>query len=174
MTELEFSILLVSCIIIGTGGYTIVFLTIFNYAAKECQKEYDMNNDKLTDLLYNNNVSFEHILHIGASLSDDSFPENNNVFDDHHTEICELLGIKEEDVDEWGLEEILSNTSKKGFVGVVKTPVPKNVGSDGSYVCSWGDCALGYVYAETFEGLCKKAVKWAVKYEKKILSYHAK
>jgi len=75
--------------------------------------------------------------------------------------LWESIGIEPPyDLDDPGLIfDHLMDNDKSGFLVKFATPVPQNI-KDGSHSMSWGYYAAKWIYADTYQEACEKALAW--------------
>ena len=102
-------------------------------------------------------IRAEKILHLGTMCMDDSWPDiASESFEDDPDEVWAALGVAEPDEaseEEWA--EAIRDARKLGFVVQFATPVP-------DHFCFPG--ALHWIYDESFENACVRALKWQEEY----------
>lgn len=106
-------------------------------------------------------IRAEKILHLGTMCMDDSWPDiASKAFEDDPDDVWAALGLAEPDEisqEEWG--EAIRDARKLGFLVQFATPVPDRF-YDGGYTFSWGHYTLHWIYDESFENACVRALKW--------------
>ncbi len=63
------------------------------------------------------------------------------------------------------LLEFLESEDKRGFLVEFGTPVPRfHTNGSPDYAFSWGTYSVTWIYAETYQEACEKAVEWRNQY----------
>ena len=130
-----------------------------------------MKMTKIEEEFFDNSIRAESIVHIGTQCLDDySWSDAaEEAFQQDFERVWPALGIHppEEDEDElWAISEHLKDHNKSGFLVQFAAPIPKFMDSD-SYTCSWGYYTTEWIYAETYDAVCEKAIKWRKEYLEK-------
>lgn len=118
---------------------------------------------------FNNSIRPEKIIHLGTQCIDDcSWTDDaEEAFMNDFERVWEAIGISppEEEPDElWAIAEHLLHGKKNGFLIQFATPMPRNITKGGSYSFSWGAYTTHWVYADSFEIACEKAIEWKNEY----------
>lgn len=130
-----------------------------------------MNNDKLANKFYEDDVRVDKLIHVASALSDSASEDLKEFFEEDWNIIEKALGVQIhqdyknslDDCDSYfisdSISEIITSYAKFGFIAQFATPVMtwKNE-SSGSF--SWGLSRAEWVYAETVEELYEKGFKW--------------
>jgi hypothetical protein len=127
------------------------------------------------------NIQPEKIFHLGTMCHDsDRWPDDvEDSFQQDFDEIFEALGIdapeEPDDFDEiYMLCEHLTLNRKHGFLVQFATPVIKFL-SEKSFASGWHYYTQEWIYAETYEQACEKAIAWAEeRYEQEKAEYKKK
>lgn len=131
-----------------------------------------MSNEakELSGYFFDNSIRPEQIIHLGTQCVhdfDEWESDLSDLFADYLEDICEAIGIEpteELDDDMTNLPSFLVDSGKPGFLVRFATPVPKQFYSSGGYSWSWGHYTTKYIYGDTYEEACKKAMKWQADY----------
>ena len=114
---------------------------------------------EISNEFFNQSIRIEQIIHIGTMCMDDAWPEiAKEAFE--REEVWVAIGIEEPDdvsTEAWG--EAIRDACKLGFLVQFATPVPENFYERG-YSFSWGWYSTKWIYDESFESACKKAMEW--------------
>lgn len=114
-------------------------------------------------------IRAEKILHLGTMCMDDSWPDiASESFEDDPDEVWAALGVAEPDEaseEEWA--EAIRDARKLGFLVQFATPVPDHF-YDSGHSFSWGCYTLHWIYDESFENACVRALKWQEEYIKQM------
>ena len=73
------------------------------------------------------------------------------------------------DLEQWEIEETLTQNGKLGWLVEFATPVPRDFyesGDSRGYSFSWGHYRLTWFYGETFEACCQQAITWQAEFIK--------
>ena len=120
---------------------------------------------EILEVFYENNIRADLILHLGTQCF--TQPDEccwsyaaKDVFDDEPDEVWEAIGL---DIPEHSgldaISEYLVDNNKLGFLVRFATPVPHHITQNG-YSYSWGRYTTKFVYGETYEVACRKAIDW--------------
>ena len=117
----------------------------------------------MIDMMLENNVRAEAIIHLPTMLAQDAWPEvaEEAFMQEDPDEIWKAIGIEEPyDLDDQGLiHEYLRDERKWGYLVKFATPVPQDVEAD-HHRLSWGYYAMKWIYADTYEKACELALDW--------------
>lgn len=123
--------------------------------------------EAMIDMMFDNNVRAEAIIHIPTMLAQDAWPDiaREAFMEDEPDRIWEEIGIEPPyDLDDEGLIfEHLTDNRKFGYLVKFATPVPQDITAD-SHRLSWGYYSMKWIYAESYEQACKKALDWREKF----------
>jgi hypothetical protein len=127
-----------------------------------------MNMNKIRENFFDNCIRPEAIIHLGTQcLDNNSWPDvAKDAFQDDFENVWEAIGIDPpaEDVDDIEIiEEHLRHNKKYGFLVQFATPVPTDI-KENCYSLSWGYYTTQWIYADTYESACEKAVQWQADY----------
>lgn len=110
---------------------------------------------------FDSSIRVEKVIHIGTMCMDSAWPDiARKAFEYDPTDVWAALGLQEpeiEDSDEWG--EVLREGRKLGYLIQFATPIPDDF-YDGGYSFSWGWYTTHWIYDDSFESACAKALKW--------------
>lgn len=124
---------------------------------------------EMAEKLFDAQVRFNHMFWIPAVLADPPCEMENMIEDDLWDAdkiLAEAPWLKEM-LDEGAVdaEEVVSemyNRNMRGFIAQVATPYPYKFSADGkSWQSSWGSTRIEWIYADTLDALCAKAMEWA-------------
>ena len=119
--------------------------------------------EALIDMMFENNIRAEAIIHIPTMLAQYAWPDiaREAFMEDEPDRIWEQIGIEPPyDLDDEELIfEHLTDNRKFGYLVQFATPVPLDIEAD-SHHLSWGFYSMKWIYAETYEQACEKAVEW--------------
>ena len=119
--------------------------------------------EAMIDMMFDNSVRAEAIIHIPTMLAQDAWPEiaREAFMEDDPDPIWEEIGIEPPyDLDDEGLIfEHLTDNRKCGYLVKFATPVPEDIKAD-SHRLSWGYYKMQWIYAESYEQACEKALDW--------------
>lgn len=105
----------------------------------------------------------EAIIDIPTMLAQDAWPDiaREAFMEDEPDRIWEEIGIEPPyDLDDEGLIfEHLTDNQKFGYLVKFATPVPQDITAD-SHRLSWGYYSIKWIYAESYEQACEKALDW--------------
>ena len=116
--------------------------------------------------MFDSTIRAEMIIHIGCQMIDDALPSYvRDVFNDCGDEVWEALGLSAPDegesANELELSDYLCDNRKQGYLVQFATPVPKNFNEGQTmWSVSWGHFALGWVYGNSMQECCEKALEW--------------
>ena len=120
-------------------------------------------NQTLIELVFEHQIRAESIVHIATMMGHDSWPEcAKEAFMEAEPEpVWEEIGIEPPyDLDDEGLVfEHLMDNRKTGYLVQFATPVPQDIEAD-CHRLSWGLYTTKWIYAETYEKACEKALDW--------------
>ena len=114
------------------------------------------------------NVRPAAIIHLATMLSDCEAPPEILLesFDDDFDVVLEALGLGEEshqDFDAYLLYDALSAVGKLEWLVKFEAPIPTAFyGADMDY--SWGFYTSTWIYGDTYNSCCQKALKWRNKF----------
>lgn len=117
----------------------------------------------MIDMMFENNIRAEAIIHIPTMLAQDYWPDiaREAFMEDEPDRIWEEIGIEPPyDLDDEGLIfEHLTDNRKFGYLVKFATPVPQDIEAY-SHRLSWGYYSMKWIYAESYEQACEKALDW--------------
>jgi hypothetical protein len=120
--------------------------------------------------MFEGSIRAEVIIHLATMLAQDSFPgiATEAFMEEDPEPLWESIGIEPPyDLDDPGLIfDHLMDNDKSGFLVKFATPVPQNI-KDGSHSMSWGYYATHWIYADTYQEACEKALAWRQEFYKK-------
>ncbi|PHS64371.1 MAG: hypothetical protein COB09_08330 [Thalassobium sp.] len=127
-----------------------------------------MNMKEISTEFFDNSIRAELIVNIPSMLSDEDSPPDiiaDNVYDDLDR-TCAAMGIKPpsiHDIDDLGFwfSDLARRKGFNGFLVQFATPIPTNIRQDGGFSFSWGYYTTQWIYGDTYEEACAKAVEWA-------------
>lgn len=118
---------------------------------------------ELIDMMNENSVRAESIIHLATMLAHDQWPDaaKEAFMEEEPERIWSAIGIEPPyDIDDEGLIfEHLMDHSRLGFLVSFATPVPQDIGHE-SWRLSWGYYRMEWIYADTYEQACEKALDW--------------
>lgn len=125
---------------------------------------------EIADRLFEAQVRFNNLFWIPACLADPPSDLEEMIEDDIWDADMILAAAPwlKEMLDE-GIEaeEVVSemfNRGMKGFIAQVARPSPRDFSADGkSWTSSWGSTRIEWMYADTLDELCVKAIEWGEK-----------
>lgn len=122
--------------------------------------------ESIRNQFFDNDIRPEKVIHLGTMCLGEDWPDiSEDAFDDDRDEILNALGLAsagdDDDLPEelWELGQLLESRAKLGWLVLFATPVPRTFSENG-YSFSWGHYATQWIYGESFEDCCVKAVKW--------------
>jgi len=119
--------------------------------------------EAMIDMMFENNIRAEGIIHIPTMLAQDAWPDiaREAFMEDEPDQIWGEIGIEPPyDLDDEGLIfEHLTDNRKFGYLVKFATPVPQDITAD-SHRLSWGYYSMKWIYAESYEQACEKALDW--------------
>ncbi len=127
-----------------------------------------MIDEKIMRAFIDNDIRPEVIVHLGLQCFDEySWPDPvEEAFEEDFDEVWEAIGIAPPPSDEdekWAIFEHLVDHSKTGFLVKFATPALSSSAS------GWGSSITQWIYADTFEQACEKAIKWQRAYAEWII-----
>ena len=110
---------------------------------------------------FDNNLRAEQIIHIGTMCLDEDLDRNiNDLFNDDCDDLFSAMGCSSPEDREDDISYYLRNEVKKqGFLVRFATPIPFNISKSG-YSCSWCVRTSKWVYGESYQEACDKALVW--------------
>ncbi len=119
--------------------------------------------ETMIDMMFENNIRAEAIIHIPTMLAQDAWPDiaREAFMEDDPEQIWESIGLEPPyDLDDEGLIfEHLTDNSKFGYLVQFATPVPQDIKAD-SHRLSWGYYRMKWIYADSYEQACINALGW--------------
>lgn len=119
--------------------------------------------EAIIDMMFENSIRAEVIIHITTMLAQDAWPEiAREVFmEDDPDQIWETIGLEPPcELDDEGLIfEHLQDHRKFGYLVKFATPVPQDIEADHQRL-SWGYYTMKWIYAESFDQACEQALDW--------------
>lgn len=119
---------------------------------------------KIIEYFYDNSIRAEKIIHLGIQCIDELSPDVKEEFKYDYNEISSALGLESPDLldgDDEDISSLFIESGKLGFLIKFATPVPKFYSDNSdSYSFSWSFCRMEWIYGETLEEACKKAIEW--------------
>lgn len=106
------------------------------------------------------------ILHLGTCCTDCWPDAAREMFEESSDEVWKAMGLvhpDEEDDCEDFWTDILRVYKRHGWLVQFTTPVVR-YSAKGTGSFSWGHCQIFWLYGETYEDVCEKAVAWVEKY----------
>lgn len=130
-----------------------------------------MNIKDILEVFFDESIRPEVIIHIGTQITDDSTASYvKEELELDYEGVFNALAIPSPTLDDVrnsndieGLSCYFRQARRLGFLVKFATPVPSNL-SEYSYSFSWGHYATKWLYAETYEGVCAKAIEWQREY----------
>ena len=120
-----------------------------------------MDMQKISSEFFDRSIRVETLIHIGTMCVSDSWPSvAQDAFEESNEDVWQAIGIEEphySDADSWS--EALIDARKTGYLVQFATPIPRDFYEDG-FSFSWGFYTLEWIYAETLEEACVKAIAW--------------
>mgnify|MGYP000867274884 CR=1 FL=1 len=120
-----------------------------------------MEMRKIISDFFDSSIRVEKLIHLGTMCMDDVWPEiASEAFEEDAEDVWEALEHLEPDdacKEEWS--ETLRCIRKLGFLVQFATPVPYGFSGNG-YSCSWGQYTTQWIYGDSFELACARALKW--------------
>lgn len=121
-----------------------------------------MGMQQIISDFFDSSLRVEKVIHLGTMCMDDIWPTAAmDAFEDDAEEVWEALGSlapDEASTEEWG--EALRCMRKLGFLVQFATPMPRDFSDDGGYSFSWGHYTTQWIYDDSFESACARALKW--------------
>lgn len=115
------------------------------------------------DMMFENNVRAEVIIHIGTTLAHDQWPDiaREAFMEDEQEPIWDAIGLEPpyDMEDEALIFDHLSEHRKYGYLVKFATPVPVNIKPE-SHRISWGYYAAKWIYSEHYETAAEMALEW--------------
>ncbi|MBY5938021.1 hypothetical protein [Marinobacter nauticus] len=122
---------------------------------------------ELIDMMNENSLRAESIIHLATMLAHEQWPEaaKEAFMEEEPERIWSAIGIEPPyDLDDEGLIfEHLMDHSKLGYLVSFATPVPQDINHE-SWRLSWGYYRMKWIYADTYESACYKALEWREKF----------
>lgn len=125
-----------------------------------------MVNLQIISDFYNEIIRAETILHLAIQCIDEAHaPDAKDALSLDWEDIWNALGceIPESESTPEEISDYLRNKGINGFLVKFATPVPQYIDGDG-YSVTWSWYATKWIYSETLEGACQKALKWKSEY----------
>lgn len=118
---------------------------------------------------FDESIRVEQLIHIGTMCADEAWSSIAQfAFDDDHESVWNAIGIEPPDDDDNESTFMhLMDHLKTGFLVEFATPVPQKIYSDGSFMFSWSNYTTTWIYDESFEQACQKALEWRRKFIEK-------
>ncbi len=121
-----------------------------------------MDMQQIIGDLFDSALRVEKLIHIGTMCMDDSWPDiASESFEEDFNDVWAAMGISEPDEScesEWS--EALRDARKLGFLVQFATPVPDRFYDGGSYSFSWAFYTLHWIYDDSLESACVRALEW--------------
>ncbi len=128
-----------------------------------------MNTVDIVEQFFENSIRPEVIIHLGTQcIDEDALPENvrDALLNDWEETWIELGIAIPQDADIPLMCDLLQRYRKTGFLVSFSTPTPQNI-SEQSYTFSRGYFTSKWLYADTYEEVCQKAIEWQAGYIKR-------
>lgn len=120
-----------------------------------------MKMPEIIRAFFDSTIRVETLIHIGTMCMDHAWPRiAEEAFEDDYEDIWKAIGIEPpEDEDRELISVYLVDNCKKGFLVQFATPMPDRF-NEGGFSFSWSWYTTHWIYDETYEGACKKALAW--------------
>lgn len=127
-----------------------------------------MTTREISETFFDVSIRAELIIHIGTQLLDGCTSDAvEEAFNDDWSQIWEALGCRPTEDGESDMEDVSyylrNQVEKQGYLVKFATPVPHRFTEHG-YAFSWGYYTSSWIYAETYEEACQKAIEWQAEY----------
>lgn len=121
-----------------------------------------MKTQTIISEFFDRSIRVEKLIHIGTMCMDEwAWPSiARDAFEDDAEDVWEALGLEEpeiQDTSEWC--EVLVDCRKVGFLIEFATPIPWEF-SENSWSSPWSCYHTKWIYGDTFEEACEKALEW--------------
>lgn len=121
-----------------------------------------MQMKQIANEFFDRSIRVEKLLHLGTMCMGDAWAATAQEAFEDDADIWAALGMAEPEPERDGPEawgEAICDARKLGFLVQFATPMPDRFYEDG-FSFSWGWYTTHWIYDESFETACEKALKW--------------